>query len=307
MTTFAVLEERPQKPIDTPAFHQFVWPSGVVWTEFHRRGAAYVLRFPGLADFDVSADGTAVACSPTPGTDPVTIEHLYINQVLPLALSRQGRLAFHASAVTVPGGAVAFLGRTGLGKSTLATQFARSGASFLTDDGLLLAPSADGYVVQPSHPSIRLWDDSHQALLDAGVTAAPSVSFTSKSRFLAGDGLLYCDEPQPLLAAYVLDDPASGDIVIRRTSMSEAVMGWLRNSFLLDVEDPAMLAQHFQHATAVAQAIPTYHLDYPRLYERLADVQAAILGHLNREREARRNGFSNEDGNSRAGDVAAGG
>jgi hypothetical protein len=308
MTTFAVLDERQQESIEAPAFHQFVWPSGVVWTEFHRRGAAYLLRFPGLADFDVSADGTAVTCSPAPGTDPVTIEHLYNNQVLPLALSRQGRLAFHASAVTVPGGTVAFLGRTGLGKSTLAAQFARSGASFLTDDGLLLAPAADGYLVLPNHPSIRLWDDSHQALLDDGVAAAPPVSFTSKSRFLAGDGLSYCDEPQPLRAAYVLDDPASGDIVIRRTSMSEAVMGWLRNSFLLDVEDPAMLSQHFQHATAVAHAIPTYHLDYPRLYERLAEVQAAILRHLlTWEREERGNGFSNEDGDSRAGDVAAGG
>jgi hypothetical protein len=29
-------------------------------------------------------------------------------------------------------------------------------------------------------------------------------------------------------------------------------------------------------------AIPTYHLDYPREYQRLPDVQAAILGHATR-------------------------
>ena len=280
MTTFTVLKERLQRSADTPSFHQFVWPSGVVWTEFYRSAAGYLLRFPGLADFDVSADGTQVACHPAPGTDSSTVEHLYVNQVLPLALSRQGRLAFHASAVTVPGGTVAFLGSTGLGKSTLATQFARSGASFLTDDGLLLAPSPDGYLVLPNHPSIRLWDDSQEALLDDGVTAAPPVSFTSKSRFLAGHGLPYCNQPQPLLAAYLLSDPASSDIVIRRASLSEAVVGWIRNSFLLDVEDPAMLSHHFEQATIVGQAIPTYHLDYPRQYERLPEVQAAILGHL---------------------------
>lgn len=286
MTTFTVMEDRPQQASKTPPFHQFVSPAGATWTEFHRRGAAYLLRFPGLADFDVSADGTQVACHPSPGTDRFTVEHLYANQVLPLALSRQGRLAFHASAVTVPGGTVAFLGRTGMGKSTLATRFARAGASFLTDDGLLLVPSSDGYMVWPNHPSIRLWDDSQQALLEDDVAVAPPVSFTSKARFLAGDRLPHCREPQRLLAAYVLEEPASVDIVIRRASASAAVLGWIRNSFLLDVEDPVMLTQHFQNATVVGHAIPTYNLHYPRQYERLPDVQAAILAHLS-EQEGR--------------------
>lgn len=271
---------RAQAPCATEPFHRYVSPRGAVWTEFHRRGAAYLLRFPGFADFDVSADGAQVAGYPVPGTDLFTVEHLYINQVLPLALSRQGRLAFHAAAVTVPGGAVAFLGRSGMGKSTLAAQFARSGASFLTDDGLLLEQGTEGYIVTPNHPSIRLWDDSQRALIEDGAVLAPPVSFTSKARVLAGDGLPYCREPQRLLAAYVLDAPASGSIVIRRASVADAVLGWIRNSFLLDVEDPLMLTQHFQNATVVGHAISTYHLDYPRQYGRLPDVQAAILGNL---------------------------
>ena len=72
-----------------------------------------LLRFPGLADFAVSADGKDVVAYPAEDCDEVTIEHLYVNQLVPLALSRQGQPTFHASAVTVPGGAVAFLARTG--------------------------------------------------------------------------------------------------------------------------------------------------------------------------------------------------
>jgi hypothetical protein len=275
-----MLAARPQDPCPTPPFHQFVSPAGTVWTEFHRRGTAYLLRFPGYADFDVSADGATVTCHPTPESDHATTEHLFINQVLPLALSRQGRLAFHASAVAVPGGAVAFLGRTGMGKSTLAASFARSGGSFLTDDGLLLLASGDGFLVQPNHPSIRLWEDSHTALMDGRAERAPAVSFTSKARVLAGDALPHCDAPKRLIAACVLDTPVTEGIVIRRASETEAVLGWIRNSFVLDVEDPVSLAQHFQNATMVARAVPTYHLDYPREFARLPEVQAAILDRL---------------------------
>ena len=69
---------------------------------------------------------------------------------MPLALSRQGIPAFHASVVTVPGGAVAFLGKTGAGKSTLAASFALGNSAFLTDDGLLVEETAEGFSPCPA-------------------------------------------------------------------------------------------------------------------------------------------------------------
>jgi len=278
-TEYAVMPARPQQAFATKAFHQYRAPDGRVLTDFHRRPDGYVLRFPGLADFVVSSDGRRAEAHPVPGLDPVTVEHLYVNTVLPLAISHQGQLAFHASAVTVPGGAIAFLGRSGAGKSTLAAQFARTGASFLTDDGLILEARTAGYLVRPNHPSIRLWEDSLAALLDANVAMAPPISYSSKGRVLAGDGLPHCDDPQPLLCAWVLDDPSTGTIELRRASEMEAVLAWIRNSFLLDVEDPVMLRRHFENAATVGRAIPTYHLSYPRRFDRLAEVQAAIVAH----------------------------
>lgn len=281
MTSYTLKPARPQAPTATQPFHTFTFPDGRLWTEFHRNDKAYFLRFPNLADFEVSLDGRRVTGYPVLGAERATVEHLYINQVLPLALSRQGRLAYHASAVTVPGGSVAFLGRSGSGKSTLATQFARSGERFLTDDGLLLMKSGGGYRVTPNHPSIRLWNDSQEALVPTDAAVAPPVSFTNKARVLAGDELPHCHEPRPLLAAYVLEGEASGtDVAIRTASMAETVMAWIRNSFLLDMTDPALVARHFENTSLLAEAIPTFHLDYPRQYDRLPDVQAAIIKHV---------------------------
>ncbi len=107
---------RPQADLDSTPFHYYEFDDGTIWTEFHRSAAGYLLRFPGLADFEVSSLGDEVIAHPGEGGDDATVEHLYINQIVPLALSRQGRPAFHASVVTVSSGAVAFLGNSGMGK-----------------------------------------------------------------------------------------------------------------------------------------------------------------------------------------------
>ena len=269
---------RPQAPLPAP-FHAWDLPDGSPWTEFHRENGGYRLRFPALADFVVSDDATRVRCEPAPETSDPVVQHLYLNQVLPLALSKQGKLVFHASAVEIDGGAVAFAGVSGRGKSTLAASFAIEGYRFLTDDGLVVEPAARGHVALPSHPSIRLWQDSEEALIAPGTPAAPPLSYTSKSRFLAGDRLAFCGEARPLRRVYFLGDGSAEAVALRRLSGSEAMIEWVRHSFLLDVEEKPRLASHFDQVAALANEPIHYALDYPRRYGELARVRAAIVAH----------------------------
>jgi hypothetical protein len=261
-------------------FHHYRFDDGTVWTEFYRLADGYLLRFPDLADFEVSADGTEVIAHPANGTDAATIEHLYVNQLVPLALSRQGRPAFHASAVTVPGGVVAFLGKSGMGKSTLAASFALADAMFLTDDALLVEENDNDYLVLPSHASLRLWDDSVDALVAAEISKGGPVSYSSKTRLLAGAGLAHSEEPQALLAAYVLygDEPA--DVSIETLHGMDRYRAWLDNSFLLDIEDKDLLARHFDWTHRIASAVPTFSLDYLRDYGMLPEVRAVVTQHI---------------------------
>ena len=277
-----IMPARRQEPVAQEPFNRYVMNDDSVWTEFYRTGDGYLLRFPGLADFEVSADGTRVTAYPEQGTDPNTVEHLYINQLVPLALSRQGQPAFHASVVTLDDGAVAFLGKTGMGKSTLAASFALSGTTFLTDDALIIEESDRGCRARPSHPSIRLWEDSVDALVDADVRKAVPISYSHKARLLAGDALAYCDEPVPLLAAYVLDDTGIAEVTITSLDGLDLYMGWLENSFLLDIEDNDLLAQHFEWTYRISRAVPTFALDYPRNYGMLPEVQRRVREHLAR-------------------------
>ena len=269
--------ERPPAPVQAAPFHQWAFPDGTLWTQFFRQGAGYLLRFPDLADFEVSADGTTAQGYPAPGVTSATVEHLYLNQGLPLALSRQGKLVLHGSAVDIGGLGVAFLGESGRGKSTLAASFATEGTRFLTDDGLLLEWVGDACMIIPSHPSIRLWQDSEEALMHADAATAPAVSFTAKSRFLAGQGIPFCDESRPLQRVFFLGEGEAETPVIEPLRPAEALIELVKNSFLLDIEARDMLVRHFDDLTRLA-ALPIYfRLDYPRDYGTLPAVRDAIV------------------------------
>lgn len=273
---------RAQPPMDADPFHQWLLPDGATWANFHRVGNHYLLRFPGLADFTVSASGTEVAVHPVPGVSEQTVEHLYLNQVLPLAMSRHWKLVLHASAVEVDDVAVAFLGPSGRGKSTLAASFATSGHRLLTDDGLQVERGGDGYVVRPSHPSIRLWDDSRLELIPASTDAAPAVDYSVKTRLLAGNEVAFCDVARPLRCMYFLGTGEVDEIAIHPAGGRDAMIELVRHSFLLDIEEREMLVRHFGQLAELARVSMFARLDFPRRYAALPEVRDAVRRHLYR-------------------------
>ncbi|ROZ66374.1 hypothetical protein [Ramlibacter sp. WS9] len=279
LVTFLAHDERAQELIEEPAFQQWHLPDSTPWTLFYRRPTHYLLRFPGLGDFEVSQDGRAVQSWPAPGVPSPTVEHLYLNQVLPLALSRQGKLVLHASAVEVGNQCLVFLGESGRGKSTLAASFATSGARFLTDDGLHLEWVDSQLTAMPSHPSIRLWQDSQDALIGETDAMAPTLHFTTKARLLAGPALDFCDEAKPLAAIYFLGNGDARSPHITVMKPAAALMQLVRNSFLLDIDEQEMLAMHFSGLSKIANLPIHYHLDYPRQYEGLPLVREAVIRH----------------------------
>lgn len=260
-------------------FHQWVLPDGGVTASFFRTPDGYRVNFPKLADFDISDDGHRCQAHPLPGISAQTIEHIYLNQVEPLMFSRQGRLVFHGGAVEVPGGAAAFLGPSGRGKSTLTASFARCGHRFLTDDSLLLEKTQDGYIACPSHASIRLWQDSGAALLHEGAGFAAPVQHTPKLRVLSDGEIAHCEEKRPLVCAYFLGEGRTSDVQIESLAPSEALIELAKNSFLLDTKLAELIARHFDELTQLVSRPIFFRLDYPRNYDKLASVRQAVLSH----------------------------
>ncbi len=249
-------------------------PDGARAFEVHRLGAGYRVRFPGLADFTIGADG-AIACTPAPGVSQATCDHLRDHQLAPLLASRHGALVLHASAAAAPAGALAFLGPAGRGKSTLAASFAGAGLPFLSDDALALDRYGTGWRVRPGPASLRLWADSRAALA-RDRAAAPALDFTAKARLIADDALAHCDAPQPLAAAFLIDEPAPR-LSLAPVAPREALLALLAHAFLLDHEDREAVRAQFDAASRLVAAVPVYRLAAPRDYAALPATRAAIL------------------------------
>lgn len=273
--SFRVSNRQPPSPVGDP-IHRWELPEGCLWLSISRHKTGYLLQFPDLATFLVAADAKTVRCWPHPGTPPSSIRHLFLDQVMPLVLNRMGKAVLHASAVATVDGAIAFTGRGGQGKSTLAGAFVNHGASLLSDDCLVLHHTDGAFHVVPSYPGLRLWPDVVQALARDSPVLPPVCHYSLKGRLQ--HGLPFASRPLPLRRLYLLATPADGISVVPLTP-ADALIELAKLSFVLDVADPDSLKLQFETLSRLALRHFVYRLSYPHDLARLPELYAAVTHH----------------------------
>jgi len=274
--TFTQLSARAQAPLDSQPYDRWLTPAGDPGIEFHRMADGYLMRFPGQGDFAYARADHDVACTPAPETPQPVIDALLHNQVIPLVRSSMGQLVLHGSAVNHSGRGLGFLGPTGRGKSTLAAAFASRGHAYLTDDGLMLDEAGGHFTALPGHAFMRLWADSEAAVLGRDEDLPDD---DLKTHVRSSPAVPFQTEPVPLSRIYVLGTGDRSVPTITPLSPAAALDQFLRHGFMLDVEDHALMRSRFDQLARLAQAIPCYGLDYPRRYDALPQVIAAVLAH----------------------------
>jgi hypothetical protein len=113
--------------------------------------AGYLISGPRYGTYLMSLDGREVVCAAGDRPDPAW-QRLLIAQVLPFAALLCGLEIFHASAVVRGDEAVAFLGPSRAGKTSLALELCRRGALFLADDVLALEQRGKQLLAHPGTP-----------------------------------------------------------------------------------------------------------------------------------------------------------
>lgn len=271
-TSSAACEIRLADPpaADPPWFQTWRLPNRRAWLTFGRTDAdEYLLRFPGLAAFSVSADGASIRCHRERGVPAATRRHLLLDQVLPLAMSRSHAIVLHASAVHLPRvGAVAFAGPAGAGKSTIAGALTRLGASILSDDCVVIDEVAGGLVAHPGYPGLRLWRDAAAALGHARHAGSAVAHYSAKRRLrLAPEA--FRSRSSALRAIVLLAPRRRTGPAVQWLSLSprDRLVTLTRYLFLLDIGDRAQVARTFSAAAALVSRIPVMRLalrDDPR-------------------------------------------
>jgi len=71
-------------------FMNWTLPGGEPWLSCAKTNTGYLLRFNQLADFEIDKTGGEIICRPRPGIPEDTIQHLLLDQVIPLVINLRG-------------------------------------------------------------------------------------------------------------------------------------------------------------------------------------------------------------------------
>jgi len=270
------LASRPQEPFAHPPYDQWLTPDGKVSAEFFRTVDGFLVRFPAQVDFAIDPTGQRVICVPTPGMLKDPLNDIYLNSILPILGNYSGELNLHGSATAVANRALAFMGLSRRGKTTLVGACARAGYPFLTEDVLSLKCAGERYWVQPKRPVLRLFPDSAAFLL-SGEGLEPVA--TEKTAIDASRILPHHFKNVRLARIYILGPGDTDSVVIKRLSKADALTQILQHGFILDVEDRARLRSHFERVARLVETVPCHSLDFPRNYVDLPSVIETIIDH----------------------------
>jgi hypothetical protein len=260
-------------------------PGGEKWLSCAKTDDGYLLRFNELADFEIDKLGSEIVCRPMSGIPGDTIQHLLLDQVIPLVVNLRGGEALHASAILTPRGVVAFAGPAGSGKSTITASLLKMGYPFVSDDCLTLQEKDRGIDAIPAYPGLRLWEDAEAHLFGENGDKKSVAHYTRKLRVdIEERPESYGPEPKPFVGLYdIINSPETdetSDITIEKLSPKESFMALVRCAFRLDITDQEMLTRQFHFLERLAGQISVRRLSFPRNFRLLPDLLRTILNDL---------------------------
>lgn len=234
-------------------------------------GTRFVLRRSG-AEIWATWPATASAAS--------TATYL-LGPVVGFALRLRGLTCFHASSVVISNRAILMMGPAGIGKSSTAAALALRGHRVLGDDIAVVRPESDHWVVCPSIPGVRLWDDMVESLLgrpDALPLLAPGWEKrhldlrTSRAGFQP-------DAVVPLGAIYLLSPPApapSSKPVTEHLRARDALLALVANTYANVLLTAPLRRAEFVVLSSLVRDVPVWRVGVPASPGGLEDFCARI-------------------------------
>jgi hypothetical protein len=222
-----------------------------------------LLRVDRVARFLIS-DGRSIVIDRDPSATDDDVRVFLLNAVFAVLLHQREVLVLQGSMVRVDDGAVVFLGKSAVGKSTLAAALDLRGYSCLADEVCAIAVHAnDGARALPSYPQIALWPDSIRHLgLDAG--ALPRVRPLLEKRAYRSHRVVN-GEPLPIKHIFILSPTRE-----RAGIETHPIVGAKKMDVLLEygyrgefIRDLGRRLPHFQQTARLCPQVPLTRLFRP--------------------------------------------
>jgi hypothetical protein len=198
--------------------------------------------------------GREIVISLAPGADLALARLYLLGKVLASLLYQRGLLVLHASAVDVSGQAVAFMGISCVGKSSLAAALVRSGQRLVADDLTAIECRKSGVMALSGFPQLKL-DPVVVRSLGFGDDAGVSLHKLEGRRGLRVEDA-FTLHPVRLSLIYLIGSDEESQ---RPLTPQDRIIELVRHSF------PARLQQsggrrHLEQCVAIARSVPMLRL-----------------------------------------------
>ena len=207
------------------------------WYTAVSTGSGYVLRFPNVGEFLISADLSEVTVRRDRSGRTELLPILLVGQRAHSCSHSAARPCFTRALSRSRAPCLAFVGQSGRGKSTLAALLCVDGAELVTDDVLTVDPG----------PPVTCVGGAAEVRLRSAAAGIAQLQPERPTRLTADERLAFTPTPAPLralaLSAIVIPSPSrtATEVEVERVPPSDAlfallsfprVHGWLRRDVL---------------------------------------------------------------------------
>lgn len=187
--------------------------------------------------------------------NPNLTRFLILNQGMGILLYQRGYLVLHGSAVNMYGEAVAFVGPSEIGKSTIATILNINNHPIVADDVLAIKFENDTPLILPSFPILRLRAEVIETLFDTSdsfshVLQSDKNNYYSKKNFST--------VPLPLKRVYILKNSDKNKIIPLK--FQDGLMELIKQSYTLRFFDNQQKYKNLFQCTNVVKNVPIKYL-----------------------------------------------
>ena len=238
------------------------WVGTEDWPRISISGDSVTLWFDDEAVFELDRRLRQIRYHLLAELDEQTFAHELVDAVLPRFVALLGMRVLHGSSVAGPAGAVVLVGRSGAGKSTMATFLTARGRHLLGDDAAVIV-DIDGVAhVVPSGTSLRLHEESADAALPNEPVFGPPMAQWSAKRLVSpsDNALVVAEAPTRLLAVVELVESTDERPALVRLDGGESFELLARNSFDLPDDSPTAGIALLDRWTPLASRVPAYRL-----------------------------------------------
>ncbi|MEI2581628.1 hypothetical protein [Scytonema sp. PRP1] len=187
--------------------------------------------------------GREVVIDPVLGVEEALLRTILLGPILSILLRQRGLLVLHASCVDINNKAVAFMGGSGWGKSTLAAAFHTKGYDILTDDVMPIEFVSDSPIVIPAYPQFKLFPEAVASLGQDTERLSPVFQNSPKLSYKFERG--FQQTPLPLQRIYVLDKGSAHKIT--KLQPQEAFVELVRHTRAISlVTNPQFVTSHMR-------------------------------------------------------------